>query len=235
MINKDINRVRVSEATDWIKESFQIMLTGGLFFFLILPLIGYAFDHLLPLVGADLYFPLRYLGYSILYLLSLYVAYCADTSRAFDINDFFDVIREKAIVFLPLVLLLVGTLAIFIYSDKLVPNLNNLKNILGLQGMESNLILGLFNALLFLSIIMAVLAIFIWLPIPLILFNHVSVIDAVKLGLKASWHNFGVIFVSQLLFYLISRVCAMIPFAGFLVPPLFIALTYVTYKRSLIR
>lgn len=161
----------------------------------------------------------------------LYSAQKADQGQAADIMDIFSMFKDEQrrtpLVILGLVMLGVGFVSMVVIGGTMFASVDPLSNgdvamlpSIGIGWLLVSIIVGILSAMLFMF------------AIPLVMFQKMSTIDAIKNSFMACVKNFPA-FIIFMIIYTLLAIVAAIPFGlGFLILlPVMVAAVYVGYKR----
>ena len=205
-----------SNIANWVLMALILFVIGAVLMFI--PFVGpIAFYVLLPIFLAGMFFSAKKL----------------DQGQEADIMDIFIMFKDQQrltpLIILGLLFLVVGFLSAMVIGGMMFASvdLGTVSN--GEMVTMPSIGLGGF----FMALIVAILSFMLFMfSIPLVVFQNMSAIDAIKNSFMACVKNFPAFIVFMGIYFLLAIV-AVIPFGlGLLVlAPLMIAATYVAYKR----
>lgn len=221
--------VGAGDAIDWYKKGWKIFradIANWVLMALIFGVIAIVLSFI-PFIGAVAF----YLIVPLLMGGMLYSAQKADQGQATDIMDIFamfkDEQRRTPLVILGLLMLAVGFVMMVIMGGMMFASVDSMATG-DLSGMPSIGMGGLLIAIL-VGILSAMLFMF---ATPLVMFQKMSAIDAVKNSFMACVKNFPA-FIIFMIIYTLLAIVAAIPFGlGLLILlPVTVAAVYVAYKN----
>ena len=222
--------VGAGDAINWYKGAWDIFksnIANWVLMALILFVIG-AVLMFIPFVGAIAFYVL----FPIFLAGMFYSAQKLDQGQEADIMDIFIMFKDQQrltpLIILGLLFLVVGFLSAMVIGGMMFASVSSIT-----PGAEMPMMPTLGLGSFFMVLIVAILSFMLFMfSIPLVVFQNMSAIDAIKNSFMACVKNFPAFIVFMAIYFLLAIV-AVIPFGlGVLVlVPIMIAATYVGYKR----